>query len=84
MKKGYGFITGEDNVDYFVHHSNISMEGYRKLVDGQSVEFEPSKNEKGQSAINVKPLDNPTQSDSSSRRPQRRWGRRERGEVTES
>ena len=22
-KKGYGYITGEDGKDYFVHHSNI-------------------------------------------------------------
>jgi len=59
VKKGYGFITGEDNIDYFVHHSNVKMEGYRKLSDGQSVEFDPSKNEKGNHAVEVQPLDVP-------------------------
>ena len=57
VKKGYGFITGEDKIDYFVHHSSIKMEGYRKLVDGQLVEFEPSKNEKGSHAVEVLPLE---------------------------
>ena len=30
-QKGYGFITGEDGIDYFAHFSEIQMDGYRKL-----------------------------------------------------
>ena len=30
-QKGYGFIIGEDGIDYFAHFSEIQMDGYRKL-----------------------------------------------------
>ena len=37
-EKGYGFITPEDGgKDLFVHHSEIQMEGYATLEDGQAV-----------------------------------------------
>ncbi len=39
-RKGYGFILGEDGKDYFVHQSEIEMEGHRTLREGQQVEFE--------------------------------------------
>ena len=51
--KGYGFITGEDGKDFFVHHSDIQMEGYRKLIQGETVEFETAEDLKGPKAINV-------------------------------
>ena len=55
-KKGFGFITPEDGGDdLFVHHSNISSEGFRTLKDGQEVEFEPAQGRKGMEATNVKP-----------------------------
>ena len=38
-QKGYGFITGEDGIDYFAHFSEIQMDGYRKLSGGQPVLF---------------------------------------------
>ena len=53
-KKGYGFITGEDKKDYFVHYSQIESEGYRSLQDGQPVEFEVETTEKGIQAVKVK------------------------------
>ena len=37
---GYGFILGEDGQDYFVHQSEIEMEGNGTLRQGQQVEFE--------------------------------------------
>ncbi len=37
--KGYGFIGREDGEDVFVHFSAIQAEGYRKLEEGQVVEF---------------------------------------------
>jgi CspA family cold shock protein len=55
-KKGYGFISVEDQEDVFVHFSNINMEGFRKLDIGDEVEFEikNSKEGKGPEALNVK------------------------------
>ena len=37
--KGYGFIGHEGGDDVFVHFSSLSMEGFRKLKEGQPVEF---------------------------------------------
>ena len=52
-KKGYGFITPESGNDVFVHHSAIQGEGYKSLEEGQEVEFEIVKGEKGEQATNV-------------------------------
>src|SRR5262244_3060976 len=39
--KGYGFIKSDDHgSDAFVHFSEIQVEGYRLLREGQRVEFE--------------------------------------------
>ena len=38
--KGYGFITREEGKDVFVHFSEIKMEGFKSLNEGQEVEFE--------------------------------------------
>ena len=54
--KGFGFIEQEDGgEDIFFHHSSIDAEGYRSLKEGQSVEFEVSKEAKGLRAANVRP-----------------------------
>ena len=55
-QKGFGFITPEDGgKDLFVHHSNIAMEGYRSLEEGQKVEYEAGEGRKGPEATNVQP-----------------------------
>lgn len=57
VARGYGFISDEDGVDYFVHFSQIQTEGFKKLSGGQAVEFSIGKNEAGQSvAVMVTPL----------------------------
>lgn len=57
VQKGYGFITPEDGgEDIFVHHTNIEMEGFRKLYNGQEVEYEVGEGEKGPQANNVRTL----------------------------
>lgn len=54
--RGFGFISGDDGRDYFVHHSNIVMTGFKKLLESQRVEFEVEESEKGRKAINVVPM----------------------------
>ncbi len=51
--KGYGFISQADGPDVFVHHSNISGEGFRSLEEGQEVEFEIVEGKKGPQAQDV-------------------------------
>ncbi|HPR64513.1 MAG TPA: cold-shock protein [Thermoanaerobaculia bacterium] len=51
--KGYGFITSEDGEDVFVHYSDIQEDGYRKLAEGQAVEFEITQGPKGPKATRV-------------------------------
>jgi len=53
-KKGYGFITGDDGKDVFVHHSAIVSEGFRTLSEGQEVEFDVTTGPKGLQASSVK------------------------------
>ena len=46
-KKGYGFITGPEGQDVFVHYSQIQGEGFKSLKDGESVDYELIEGEKG-------------------------------------
>jgi CspA family cold shock protein len=40
-QKGYGFIDHEDiEEDIFVHYSQINQDGFKKLDEGDRVEFE--------------------------------------------
>ncbi len=56
-RKGYGFIVPDDGgEDLFVHRSEIQMDGYVTLDDGQKVEFEIGQGEKGPCATNVVPI----------------------------
>ncbi|MCU1452263.1 MAG: cold-shock protein CspB [Acidimicrobiales bacterium] len=54
-EKGFGFIAREGGDDVFVHHSAISMDGFRTLEEGQAVEFELTTTDKGEQAQNVRP-----------------------------
>jgi len=51
--KGYGFLSREDGEDVFVHYSAIGAEGFRKLEEGQRVEFSVEDTPKGPQATNV-------------------------------
>ena len=57
-KKGYGFITPDDGgEDCFVHHSEIEGEGFKSLAEGDAVEFEVGKDDRGRAkATKVKKL----------------------------
>tara|TARA_B100001123_G_C14752881_1_gene805683 strand:+ start:199 stop:399 length:201 start_codon:yes stop_codon:yes gene_type:complete len=51
--KGYGFIESESGKDLFVHFSEIQGDGFKTLLEGQSVEFEESMGQKGPQATKV-------------------------------
>jgi len=53
--KGYGFIQSENDKDLFVHFSEIQGDGFKTLVEGQSVEFEEGMGQKGPQATRVIP-----------------------------
>jgi len=53
--KGFGFITPEDgSKDVFAHHTEIQMDGYKSLKEGQAVEFEPTQGQKGPAAAKIR------------------------------
>ncbi len=52
-KKGYGFISSDTGEDVFVHFSSIESDGYKTLDEGEEVEFEVEKDNKGLKAKNV-------------------------------
>jgi CspA family cold shock protein len=52
-EKGFGFIEYKDNQDIFVHYSTIREKGHKTLVQGEIVEFELVKTDKGYKAKNV-------------------------------
>ena len=55
--KGYGFISREDGDDLFVHFSEIQMDGFKTLDEGQKVEFDITTGQNGKlQASNVHKL----------------------------
>ena len=53
-EKGYGFINGSADEDIFVHYTSITQAGYKTLSEGQVVEFNLIKTDKGLQATDVK------------------------------
>ena len=53
--KGFGFITGSDNKDVFVHFSAIKTDGFKSLEEGQKVSYDVEQDDRGLKAANVVP-----------------------------
>jgi len=51
QQKGYGFIAGEDNNEYFVHISQVPKEVI--LKEGDKVSFEINQTPRGKQAKNL-------------------------------
>ena len=54
VRKGYGFIKGEDGEDYFVHHTSLGSGVF--LRENDLVSFEAAETEKGKQAQSVELL----------------------------
>jgi cold shock protein len=54
-RHNFGFIANEAGQDVFVHFSDIEMEGFKSLKEGQEVTYELEDTEKGLRARKVFP-----------------------------
>jgi len=55
--KGYGFIAPDDGgKDVFVHFTGIAGTGFKKLTEGEKVQFEVREGAKGPEASDVEPI----------------------------
>ena len=52
-EKGYGFITGENGGDVFVHFSGIAGVGFISMEEGQAVSYDLTEGPRGMQAVNV-------------------------------
>lgn len=53
-ERGFGFIAGSDGTDLFFHRSALLGEGFETLVEGQAVEYDVERGDKGPRAAHLK------------------------------
>ena len=53
--RGFGFIRAADQQEVFFHRSSVHLDGFDRLIEGDSVEFEVEQGSKGPRAVNVRP-----------------------------
>ncbi|MBT3463342.1 cold shock domain-containing protein, partial [archaeon] len=51
IRKGYGFVKGENGEDYFIHHTALDKRVF--LRENDQVSFDPEETEKGKQALNL-------------------------------
>lgn len=56
-EKGFGFISGDDGTDYFLHKSQLPEE--ESIAEGEELEFEVNQTDRGSQAIDVKKTGEP-------------------------
>ena len=54
--KGFGFLEQENGEDVFCHFSAITGDGFKSLKEGDDVEFDVAKGQKGLQAANVRKI----------------------------
>ena len=54
--KGFGFITSDENKDYFFHFSELEMEGFKTIAVGKRVEFDVVETERGPQAHKIQKI----------------------------
>ena len=54
--KGFGFVSGDGDTEYFVHQSACNGVQFDDLQEGQEVTFEAGQGPKGPRAENVTPV----------------------------
>ena len=52
-EKGYGFITGEDEKDYFFYYTSLNMSGFKTVDADAKVEFDAQETERGLRDVNI-------------------------------
>jgi len=52
--RGFGFIEGEDGKEVFFHRSGLQDTEFDSLREGQAVEFDVERGDKGLRATNIK------------------------------
>jgi len=53
--RGFGFITGEDGMDYFFHRDGLDRSlDFDRLIGGERVEFDVEQSPKGPRATKVR------------------------------
>ncbi len=55
-EKGFGFLENDGKEDIFVHYSQIIMDGYKTLKEGEHVIFNLVETPKGLQAKNVEAI----------------------------
>jgi CspA family cold shock protein len=53
-ERGFGFIQGSDGVELFFHKSALQAGAFDALTEGQAVEFDVEKGDKGPRAANMR------------------------------
>ncbi len=53
-ERGFGFISAEDGTEVFFHRSALQDVNFDTLEEGNSIEFDLEKGDKGPRAVNVK------------------------------